>query len=51
MTAIMTAFASGENRSMLNQPFLNGKGRVAHFAGQHGGFVERRTRIVPAAPA
>nr|WP_141661929.1 hypothetical protein [Burkholderia ambifaria] len=25
MTAIMTAFAPGENRSMLNQPFPNGK--------------------------
>ncbi|WP_260435946.1 hypothetical protein [Burkholderia sp. Bp9143] len=29
MTAIMTAFASGENRSMLNQPFPNGKARMA----------------------
>ncbi|WP_124497601.1 MULTISPECIES: hypothetical protein [unclassified Burkholderia] len=25
MTAIMTAFAPGENRSMLNLPFPNGK--------------------------
>ncbi|WP_175731075.1 hypothetical protein [Burkholderia ambifaria] len=25
MTVIMTAFAPGENRSMLNQPFPNGK--------------------------
>ncbi|WAS52747.1 hypothetical protein MK974_08295 [Burkholderia ambifaria] len=29
MTAIMTAFARGENRSMLNQPFPNGKVRTA----------------------
>ncbi|WP_175699820.1 hypothetical protein [Burkholderia ambifaria] len=29
MTAIMTAFALGENRSMLNQPFPNGKARTA----------------------
>ncbi|WP_175035323.1 hypothetical protein [Burkholderia lata] len=29
MTAIMTAFASGENRSMLNQPFRNGKTCIA----------------------
>ncbi|WP_153260104.1 hypothetical protein, partial [Burkholderia cenocepacia] len=28
MTAIMTAFAPGENRSMVNQPFRNGKVRV-----------------------
>ncbi|HGL4260947.1 TPA: hypothetical protein ACKE3D_004699, partial [Burkholderia dolosa] len=28
MTAIMTAFARGENRSMLNQPFPNGKASV-----------------------
>ncbi|WGY66926.1 hypothetical protein KEC55_08580 [Burkholderia cepacia] len=27
MTAIMTAFARRENRSMLNQPFRNGKAR------------------------
>ncbi|WP_321860833.1 hypothetical protein [Burkholderia cenocepacia] len=27
MTAIMTAFAPGENRSMVNQPFRNGKAR------------------------
>ncbi|WP_155294451.1 MULTISPECIES: hypothetical protein [Burkholderia] len=26
MTAIMTAFAHRENRSMVNQPFRNGKG-------------------------
>ncbi|HEF5870746.1 TPA: hypothetical protein SAY52_001319 [Burkholderia cenocepacia] len=25
MTAIMTAFAPGENRSMVNLPFRNGK--------------------------
>ncbi|WP_322023831.1 hypothetical protein [Burkholderia sp. BCC1977] len=29
MTAIMTAFAPGENRSMLNPPFPNGKARMA----------------------
>ncbi|QQJ95634.1 hypothetical protein JG536_08240 [Burkholderia ambifaria] len=29
MTAIMTAFAPGENRSMLNQPFPNGKACTA----------------------
>ncbi|WP_155627636.1 hypothetical protein [Burkholderia territorii] len=29
MTAIMTAFASGENRSILNQPFPNGKAWMA----------------------
>ena len=29
MKAIMTAFAPGENRSMLNQPFRFGKARVA----------------------
>ncbi|ACB64107.1 hypothetical protein BamMC406_1620 [Burkholderia ambifaria MC40-6] len=29
MTAIMTAFALGENRSMLNEPFPNGKAWTA----------------------
>ncbi|WP_264172861.1 hypothetical protein [Burkholderia cepacia] len=29
MTAIMTAFLPGENRSMLNQPFRNGKACAA----------------------
>ncbi|WP_423757663.1 hypothetical protein [Burkholderia sp. NLJ2] len=32
MTVIMTAFAHRENRSMLNQPFRNGKVRVDAIA-------------------
>ncbi|MBN3835611.1 hypothetical protein [Burkholderia sp. Ac-20344] len=32
MTAIMTAFAPGENRSMLNPPFRNGKAGGATVA-------------------
>nr|WP_223964048.1 hypothetical protein [Burkholderia diffusa] len=33
MTAIMTTFAFGENRSMLNQPFPNGKARMTASRG------------------
>ncbi|KAG8152954.1 hypothetical protein BFF94_013755 [Burkholderia catarinensis] len=39
MTAIMTAFAHGENRSMLNPPFRNGKVRVGMSAAS--AFVRR----------
>ncbi|MGU7812854.1 hypothetical protein [Burkholderia sp. AW49-1] len=43
MTAIMTTFARGENRSMLNQPFLNGKARMAasRAARRDGGGARR----------